>query len=95
MSHALMPTRTSRITLLRVCRACRSEPEFVLRLVETGVIKPEGVRPVEWQFTPQEQQRAEMAAHLWRRFGLNDEGVAFVMGLLDRNRILREKLRSL
>ena len=94
MGHALISTRTSQITLLRVCRACRSEPEFVIDLVKTGVVRAEGARPIEWRFTPQQQQRAEMATYLWRRYGLNTEGVAFVMGLLDANRILREQLQS-
>lgn len=94
MDHALTPTRTSQITLLRVCRACRSEPEFVISLVKTGIVKPEGTRPIAWRFTPQEQQRAEMATYLWRRYGLNTQGVAFVMQLLDVNRMLREQLRS-
>jgi chaperone modulatory protein CbpM len=94
MGHALMPTQTSQITLLRVCRACRLEPAFVIDVVKTGVVKPEGTRPVEWRFTPLAQQRAEMAAYLWRRYDLNTEGVAFVMQLLDMNRMLREKLQS-
>ncbi len=93
MRHALTPMQTSQITLLRICRACRSEPEFVIDLVKTGVVKPEGARPIEWRFTPQEQQRAEMAAYLWRRYGLNTEGVAFVMQLLEINRMLRDQLR--
>jgi hypothetical protein len=66
----------------------------VIKLVNTNVVKPQGARPIEWRFTPHQQQRAEMAAHLWRRFGLNTEGIVFVMGLLDANKILREKLRS-
>ena len=94
MDYALTLTRTSQITLLRVCRACRSEPAFVIGLVKTGVVKPQGARPIEWRFTPQEQQRAEMATYLWRRYGLNTQGVAFVMQLLDTNRMLREQLRS-
>lgn len=94
MDYALTPIRTSQITLLRVCRACRSEPEFVIGLVKTGIVKPAGARPIEWRFTPQEQQRAEMATYLWRRYGLNTQGVAFVMQLLDTNRMLREQLRS-
>jgi chaperone modulatory protein CbpM len=93
MSYAL--THISRITLLRVCRACRSEPGFVIDLVKAGVVRPKGARPIEWRFTPQERQRAEMAAYLWRRYGLNTEGVAFVMQLLDMNRMLREQLQAL
>jgi hypothetical protein len=96
MAHALMPTQTSQLTLLRVCRACRSEPAFMIDLVKTGVIRPAaGGRPIEWRFTPQAQQRAEMATYLWRRYGLNPEGLAFVMQLLDMNKMLREQLRSL
>jgi MerR HTH family regulatory protein len=93
MRHAIVPARTSHITLLRVCRACRLEPVFVIDLVKTGVVKPQGARPVEWRFTAQEQQRAEMAAYLWRRFDLNSEGLAFIMHLLDTNKLLRERLR--
>ncbi len=62
MNRAL--TQTSRIMLLRVCRACRSEPGFVIDLVKMGVVRPEGARPIEWRFTARERQRAEMAAYL-------------------------------
>jgi chaperone modulatory protein CbpM len=95
MRGGLVQMHTSQITLLRVCRACRSEPAFVIDLVEMGVVKPEGARPVEWRFTPQEQQRAETAAYLSQRYSLNTDGIAFVMGLLEMNRKLREQLRAL
>ncbi len=55
MDHTPIRTQTSQITFSRVCRACRAEPEFVLKLVEAGIIKPKGTRPVEWRFTPEEQ----------------------------------------
>jgi hypothetical protein len=87
-------TRTPQITLLRLCRACRSQPELVIDPVKTGSSKPR-VAATEWRFTLQAQHRAEMATYLWRRCGLNTEGVAFVMGLLDTNRSLREKLQFL
>lgn len=92
MNDVLVPARVPQITLLRVCRVCRSEPEFVIELVKARVVEPMGARPCEWRFTPWEQQRMEMAAYLWRRFDLNPEGIAFVMRLLDMNRMLREQL---
>jgi chaperone modulatory protein CbpM len=93
MDHTPIRTQTSQITFSRVCRACRAEPEFVLKLVEAGIIKPKGTRPVEWRFTPEEQHRAEAATYLRRRYHLNAEAVAFVMQLLDTNRTLRSRRR--
>ena len=95
MPYSMLPLAENNISLLRVCRRCRCEPVFVMNLVRSGVLEPQGQRPVRWRFTPPQQRRAEMASYLARRYELNTEALTFVMQLMDMNEALRERLAAI
>jgi len=83
----------SRISLGEVCRACSRHAEWVIELVEEGVLEPVGRSPEQWHFPPSALQRAVVATHLQRDLGLNLAGVALALDLLDEIESLRVRLR--
>ena len=81
-------------TLLRLCQVCRVEPQTVMGMVSYGLLKPYGIRPVRWRFSADNVALVHSAARLQREFGMNLEGVAYTLELLNANRALRTRLRE-
>ncbi len=82
-----------RMSLVEVCHACSRHAEWVIELVEEGVLEPTGVSPEQWRFTPAALQRALIATRLQRDLGINLAGVALALDLLDEIDTLRIQLR--
>lgn len=102
-----MPTKTPRpssepeilsaeaeITLADLTRACRVHAEWVMELVEEGVIEP--VRPggPQWRFASTTVVRIQKAQRLQRDLGVNLPGIALALQLLDRIDTLEARLRA-
>ncbi len=82
-----------RISLGDICRACSRHAEWVIELVDEGVLEPAGPSPEQWHFSPTALQRALVAARLQRDLGINLAGVALALDLLDEINTLRARLR--
>lgn len=100
-----MPTKTpqshepeiladAEITLAELTRSCRVHAEWVMELVEEGVIEP--VRPggPHWRFAATTVVRIQKAQRLQRDLGVNLPGVALALELLDRIDALEARLRA-
>ena len=81
-----------RMSLGEVCRACSIHAEWVIELVEEGVLEPTGPSPEQWQFSPAALQRALVARRLQRDLDINLAGVALALDLLDEIKTLRAQL---
>ena len=81
------------ISLGDICRACSRHAEWVIELVDEGVLEPTGPSPEQWHFSPAALQRALVAARLQRDLGINLAGVALALDLLDEINTLRARLR--
>lgn len=81
-----------RMSLGEVCRACSIHAEWVIELVEEGVLEPSGPSPEQWQFSPAALQRALVARRLQRDLEINLAGVALALDLLDEIKTLRAQL---
>lgn len=81
--------------LLRLCKACRVEPETIVELVNRGVLKPTGGRAVHWRFSSTNVSCAYAAARLQKEFGMNLAGVVYTLELLEINEALCTRLREL
>ncbi|GAB6068101.1 chaperone modulator CbpM [Methylothermus subterraneus] len=79
-----------RLTLWEVCQICEVSAEQVAALVDEGVIEVEGEAPSNWRFTASAFERLKIALRLERDLGVNREGTALILDLLEEvNRLRR------
>ncbi len=83
----------TRISLGEVCRACSRHAEWIIELVDEGVLEPSGPSPEQWHFSPAALQRALIATRLQRDLAINLAGVALALDLLDEIETLRAQLQ--
>ncbi len=83
------------LTLELLCRACGSQVDQLIALVDEGVIVPTGDAPQAWRFTGIHLRRARVAVRLQRDLGLNPAGAALALQLMEECEQLRARLRAL
>lgn len=82
------------LTLTELCQACAVRVEFIVGLVDEGVLDPTGREPHRWRFTGSHLRRATVALRLQRDLGINRAGAALALQLLDEIEILQARLRK-
>ena len=82
------------ITLAELSRTCRIHAEWVVELVEEGVVEPLQSGRSQWRFSSASIVRVQKAQRLHRDLGLNMPGVALALQLLDRIEELEAHLRA-
>jgi len=81
-----------RFSLGELCETCKINADFVLEMVEEGVLEPEGgSTPTEWRFDATAFKRLQMAVRLQRDLGVNLPGAALALDLLEELENLRRK----
>ena len=80
------------LDLAELARFCQVEDDWVITLVEEGVLVPRGSGPSDWQFRGVNIVRARKARRLTRELDLNVAGVALVLDLLEERDRLRRRL---
>ena len=83
------------ITLAQISRSCAVHAEYIIELVEEGVLAPVGREPRGWRFTGSQMRRAAVALRLQRDLGVNLAGVALALELLDELNAARARLNSI
>ncbi len=84
------------VGLRELCRVCDIEAEYVIDMVEVGVIEPHaGRRPNEWRFPPHALIRLQRAVRLRRDLSVEPAGAALALDLIDEVAELRRRLRRL
>lgn len=71
------------LSLAQLCRACRVHADYVLELVEEGIIEPSGRHSRDWRFGGLSLQRVRKARRLQRDLGVNLAGIAIILPLLE------------
>ncbi len=86
-----------RITLsvVDICQACGCREEWVLKLVDHGVLEPDGAERDDWRFSVESITRVITARRLHRDLGVNIEGIALTLELLDEVNALRTRIERL
>ena len=82
------------LSLDELCRACSTEIDELVALVDEGVIAPRGAEPAGWRFTGVQLRRARVAVRLQRDLGVNTAGAALALQLMDELDELRARLRA-
>lgn len=88
-----------RFTLREMCRICGVHAEFLMELVDEGVIAPATepprrtprTRPHGWRFDGVAVVRVQRAVRLQQDLGVNLAGVALALELLDELETLRRR----
>ena len=83
------------LTLPDLRNACSCSTEWVIQLVDEGVIEPQGDKRDEWRFAGSSLSRALTATRLNRDLGLNLPGVALALDMLDEIETLRIQLSQI
>ena len=86
---------TSVVSLGDLSRACGEPADWVLALVEEGVIEPQRSSSGQWTFDGQCLRRAVRVHRLQRDLGINLSGAALALELLDEVEILRRRIQQL
>lgn len=87
--------RSGPFSLEELCASCGLPRDWVIELVEHGVLEPEGLHPEGWQFSGAELGRSRRARRLQRDLELNTEALSLALELLDEVRYLRRRVRDL
>jgi len=91
LSGILLDEQTE-LSLIDLCHACSSHAEWIIELVEEGVLEPIGQNHSQWRFSAISLKRARTAMRLQRDLGINLAGVALALDLLDQIEALRARL---
>jgi chaperone modulatory protein CbpM len=82
------------ITLAELTRSCQVHAEWVMELVEEGVIEPLQPGGPQWCFAATSIVRVQKAHRLQRDLGVNLPGIALALQLLERIDALEARLRT-
>ncbi len=80
-------------TLGELSRACDVHAEWIIALVQEGLLEPSGAEVSQWQFPGGSLRRARAALRLQQELDINLAGAALVLDLMDEIETLRSRLR--
>ena len=83
------------LSLNDLCRACSTSAEWVIELVDEGVLEPINYQQTLWRFTGVSLKKAQVAVRLQRDLGINIAGIALAVELLDEIETLQARLNYL
>jgi len=80
-------------TLAEVCGMCGVPADFILEMIDEGMLCPSGASPREWRFSALEIKRIQTTLRLQRDLRVNLPGCALVVELLEELEELRRLYR--
>ena len=81
------------LSLRDLCRACSTSTEWVVELVDEGVLEPIGHEQAHWRFSGPSLLRARTAMRMQQDLHINLAGVALALDLMEEIEAMRERLR--
>ena len=90
----LLLDEETRLTLSELCRACNIHAEWIIELVDEGIIDPIHLDN-NLQFPGNSVRRIQVIRHLQRDLNVNLAGAALALELLDEISRLRSRLSIL
>jgi chaperone modulatory protein CbpM len=82
-------------SLSELSQACAVQAEWLVTLVEEGILEPSGAGATEWRFSGVCLKRAHSVQRLQRDLDLNLPGVALVLDLMEELEALRIRVAAL
>ncbi len=83
------------LTLGQLCRACGVHADWIISMVEEGIIEPHGEDIRLWRFSGASLVRARIALRIQRDLGVNLAGIALVLDLMEELESLRAHMKTL
>jgi chaperone modulatory protein CbpM len=83
------------VSLYELCDACATSTEWVVELVDEGVLEPLGKDQARWRFSGPSLIKARTALRMQEDLKVNLAGVALVLDLMEEIEEMRERLRRL
>lgn len=80
------------LTLGDLCRACDVHAEWLLELVQEGVLEPWGEEPGQWRFAGSSVRYVRIVRRLQHDLGVNLAGAALALEMMSELEYLRERL---
>jgi chaperone modulatory protein CbpM len=81
------------LSIEELARACCAEAQWVIELVEVGLLEPQGTGPSDWRFRAADLICARRVARLQRDFDASLDAAAVMLDLLDQIERLRARLK--
>ncbi|MDH3988008.1 MAG: chaperone modulator CbpM [Gammaproteobacteria bacterium] len=81
------------LSLQDLCHACSTSTEWVVELVDEGVLEPIGHEQEHWRFSGPSLLRARAALRMQQDLQINLAGVALALELMEEIEAMRERLR--
>ena len=81
------------LTLGQLCRACGTHADWIISLVEEGIIEPDGRELRLWRFSGVSLVRVRSALRLQRDLGVNLAGIGLALDLMEELENLRTQLK--
>lgn len=94
-SQALSGEVVEQFTLVEVCRTCAVHADWIIELVEEGILEPEGADATSWRFSHRTVAKARTARRLQHDLDVNLAGIAVALALIDERDELKSKLQRL
>jgi len=82
----------SLLTLDELSHACRVQTDWIIELVDEGLLEPSGQDTTRWVFSGPSLHRARAARRLQQDLGINIAGAALVLDLMEEIENLRGQL---
>jgi chaperone modulatory protein CbpM len=80
------------LTITELSQACASSSEWIVELVDEGVLEPTGQEQAHWRFSGTSLTKARAAMRLQHDLKINLAGVALALDLMHEIETLRERL---
>jgi chaperone modulatory protein CbpM len=80
------------LSLDELCRACRVHSDWILELVDEGILEPQGREHGNWRFASNSLQRVQTVWRLQHDLGINLAGAALALDLMEEIEGLRARL---
>ncbi len=81
------------LSLHDLCHACSTSTEWIVELVDEGVLEPIGHEQAHWRFSGPSLLRARAAMRMQQDLQINLAGVALALDLMEEIETMRERLR--
>jgi len=80
------------LSITDLCGACEVKIEWLVELVDEGILEPSGLSTEDWRFEGGSIQRVRRVKRLQQDLGVNIAGAALALELMNENDILRARL---
>ena len=81
------------LSLHDLCHACSTSTEWVVELVDEGVLEPIGHEQAHWRFSGPGLLRARATIRMQQDLQINLAGVALALDLMEEIEAMRERLQ--